>query len=102
MTAGNTYHCVCTKTGSTVKLYINGSDVTGSVSNQTFTDNAHPLLVGVFNFNGSAFAGTYYDGIIDEVAIYNVALSAATVTAHYTAGTVAESVRMLASLGVGT
>lgn len=93
MSNGSVYYCVCTKTGSTVKLYLNAVDVTGTVTNQTFTDNALALFVGVFNLAGAAFAGTYLDGVLDEVAIYNVAISAGTVSAHYSAGTTASAAR---------
>lgn len=86
MSTGSVYHCVCTKTGSTVKLYLNAVDVTGTVSNQTFSDNALALFIGVFNLAGAAFAGTYLDGVLDEVAIYNVAISAVTVSDHYAVG----------------
>lgn len=86
MSTATIYHVVGTKTGSTVKLYINGTDVTGSVSNLTLADNALALFIGVANLAGSPQAARYFDGVIDEVAIYNVALSLAQVASHYSIG----------------
>jgi hypothetical protein len=66
-----------TKSGATSKLYIDGVDVTGTVTDQTLVDNATSLLLD----------GTpQYHGHLDEMAIYNTALSAATVQDHYRAG----------------
>lgn len=75
------HHVVGTKSGATVKLYIDGVDVTGSVSNSTLADNALALIIG-----GDTGGGDPLDGVIDEVAVYNVALGASTVLAHYNAG----------------
>lgn len=77
----NTYHhCVATKNGSTVKLYLDGVDVTGTVTNATCVDSAALLALG--NEIGSGFN---YNGFLDEVAIYPTALSQARVQAHYNA-----------------
>lgn len=75
------YHLVVTKSGATTKLYINGVDRTGSVTNQTLTNTVDPIHIGAYDGDGWApFAGG-----LDEVAIYNVALSQATVQQHYSA-----------------
>jgi hypothetical protein len=75
-----TYHCVWTKSGATNVLYIDGVDRTGSVTNQTMTDNVSNWRVG----RGQTTQA--WDGLIDEVAIYPTALSQARVQAHYEAG----------------
>ena len=64
------YHVACTWDGSQLRLYINGA-LNRSVS-QTVTPaaNSSPLYIGQFGGNVDRF-----DGIIDEVRIYNVALS---------------------------
>ncbi len=82
--AGMLYHVVATKSGSTVKLYINGLDVTGTVTNQTIADTALPLNIA------AADGGTtdFFNGKIGRVAIYPTALSAARVLAHWRAGSV--------------
>jgi hypothetical protein len=77
------HHLVATKTAAAAALYIDGVNVTGTVTNQVFVSTTAALLFGVVNpFSG----GGYLAGAIDEFALYNVALSAATVLDHYKAG----------------
>jgi hypothetical protein len=77
------HHCVCTKDGATTKLYIDGSDVTGTVTNATIVSNAENLRIGCY-YNQSI---QFLDGTIDEVAIYPTALGSSRVQAHYEAAT---------------
>ena len=74
----NWHHIVVTKSGTTSRIYIDGANVTGTVSNRTLTNSTTALRIGSDGTN--EFSGT-----IDEVAIYGSALSAATVSAHYAA-----------------
>jgi hypothetical protein len=76
------HHVVATKFGATVKLYIDGVDVTGTVTNATMADTA--TLLGI----GASVSGTadFFNGSIDEVAIYCRALSAGEVADHAAAG----------------
>jgi uncharacterized delta-60 repeat protein len=74
------HHVVATKSGSTVKLYIDRIDRTGTVTNRTIGNTSTALNIGR-NTAGSE----YFPGLIDEVAIYNVALSPAQVQLHFTA-----------------
>jgi hypothetical protein len=68
-------HIVCTKSGSTTKLYVNGQDVTSAGTDVTFPTNSSAFtLLGTANNDG------------DEFAVYGTALSAARVKAHYLAG----------------
>src|SRR2546423_13198425 len=85
VTDTNWHHVAATKSGSAVHLYIDGTDVTGSVTNRTIATNTLPLLIG--QSSGSSF----FDGTLDEVALYNTALSAATVKAHSDKGAVTPS-----------
>lgn len=74
------HYVVATKSGSSVHLYVDGVDVTGTVTNQTMTNNSEPLTIG--QSTGTA----YLKGAVDEVALYSTPLTAAQVSQHYTAG----------------
>jgi hypothetical protein len=83
---GGWHHVVFTRTqsGGGLALYVDGASVatgTGTTSN---------LGNGSTNFSFGRVqttAGGYLQGAIDEVAFYTAALSAATVSSHYTTGT---------------
>ncbi len=75
------YHLVYTKDGTTSKLYINGIDRTGVVTDQTLASPAVPLIVGA-DYNGTSFQ---WNGGLDEMAFYSTALSQDRVLAHYNA-----------------
>lgn len=77
----NWHHVVATKSGSTVHLYIDGVDVTGSVTNDTCANNASALLIGNDASGGENFGAI----VLDEIAVYPTALTAARVRAHYLA-----------------
>lgn len=79
---GAWHHVVATKNGSTNVLYIDGVDVTGSVSNQTMDADAGAQMFIGADYVAGPFHTDPFDGSIDEVAVYGVALSAATVAAH--------------------
>jgi len=72
-------HCVITKNGATTKVYLNGEDVTSPGTNYTFGDQSVGLQIGDFW------------AVLDEVAVYDAALDAATVLSHYRAGTAARA-----------
>jgi hypothetical protein len=73
------HHVVYTKNGATSKMYVDGADTTGVVTNATLADNTNDLAVGAKN------GGVTLDGTLSHVAMYATALSAARVSAHYTA-----------------
>jgi hypothetical protein len=74
-----------TTAGSTV-LYIDGVDVTGTIAAHTgLTSSASFLNVG----RRLSGLDEFFNGSLDEVAIYPTQLSAARILAHYTAGTAA-------------
>ncbi|MDQ1653832.1 MAG: hypothetical protein QOI35_3032, partial [Cryptosporangiaceae bacterium] len=74
------HHYVATKTGATVHIYVDGTDVTGTVTNQTLANTATALVLG----GGSA--SEYLNGYLDEVAVYNQVLGSSTVSDHYHLG----------------
>jgi hypothetical protein len=82
-TAGAIYHIVGTYDGSTLRLYVNGA-LAGSGTPGTLALSASHASIGDA-WNGSA-QSLFFNGTIDEVAIYPTALSATQVTNHYNAG----------------
>lgn len=76
---------VVTYDGSVVRFYRNGVPIGSVLVTVAIKANANPLRLG------DSLVGTsetnFLGGGLDEVAIYNQALSAATVAAHYQAAT---------------
>ena len=58
--------------GSTLRLYVNGSQVASTAHTGPIATSTNPLQIG-----GDSIYGQYFAGMIDEVRVYNVALSAA-------------------------
>jgi hypothetical protein len=76
-------HLVGTFDGATARLYVNGALAgTGTVTAYT-PQAANPLAIG----QGQPGNGFWFPGAVDEAAVYDTALSAARVQAHYRAGT---------------
>ncbi|MDR3581963.1 MAG: prepilin-type N-terminal cleavage/methylation domain-containing protein [Candidatus Pacebacteria bacterium] len=67
--------------GSTVKEYVGANQVFSCALSGTVTNNAAPVTIGGLNGGGE-----YFQGPIDDVRIYNRALSAAEISALYNAG----------------
>lgn len=81
ISVATTYHVVATHDGTTMVLYVNGEQV-GSVAFTGAPDtNTVPWNIGRHDNGTEALSG-----VIDNVAIYDTALSAARVAAHYAAG----------------
>jgi hypothetical protein len=77
LSTGTTYHVAVTRSGNTITLYVNGAlDRTQTVSG-TIATNTRPVRIG--SRDGTKFLA----GRIDEVAIYDQALSATRIAAHY-------------------
>lgn len=75
------HHIVYTKNGSTNAIYIDGTDVTDLLGNQTLSNKNDFSIAAKLDDAGETGIGG-----IDEVAFYDTALSAARVLAHYRAG----------------
>ena len=60
--------------GAMLRLYVNGVLVASTAKTGAIASSANPL-----QFGGDAIYGQYFAGKIDEVRVYNVALSAAQV-----------------------
>lgn len=76
------YHLVMTYDGSAMRIYRDGelTNVWTGISGTITTDN-FPLDIGT-RFQG----GYYFNGLLDEVHIYNKALGAVQIQKHYTEG----------------
>lgn len=78
------HHFVATKNGASVHLYVDGVDVTGSVSNATCTGGVNPPLLAADS--GGENLGNANPTLLDEAAVYAYALTSTQVSAHYAAG----------------
>lgn len=88
VSTGSWQHIVATNNGSEIVLYLNGaaiaSSLLGSMSN---------ALTNTETLNISTGVGLrLFQGSIDEIAIYNTALSAERIAAHYAARNIPETV----------
>ncbi len=79
--AGQTQHVVASFDGTTRRLFVNGAEVANSPLTGGATASANPVAIGSWNGAQEFFAGT-----VDDVAVYDAALPAARVSAHYTEG----------------
>ena len=71
-------------TGSSFKMYINGSEVSGSwiTGNGNTAPQTGPLTTAIGRAGAYSAAATYFPGIIDEVRVYKATLSAGTIYNH--------------------
>ena len=79
LTAGTWTHLAVTYDNAQLRLFRNGVQVVQSAATGAIQASANPLRIG-----GNAIWGEYTDGRIDEVRIYNRALSAAEITTDMT------------------
>jgi hypothetical protein len=77
--AGTAYHVVGTFDGTTQRLYLNGAQVASRAQTGAASVSTAPLTIGSWG------ASEYFNGTIDEVAVYRGVLSPARVQAHTTA-----------------
>jgi hypothetical protein len=78
------HHCVITKNGATVKQYVDGVDVTGTVTNSTCTSPVEDLAIGKQRA-ASAFAEGFI-GWLAYPAVYNAAITFDEARLHWLAG----------------
>lgn len=78
-------HIVVTRSGSTLKMFINGVP-SGSVSNSTDFSEINDLQIGRDSMSGNQLGGRSFPGLLDEVQIFNHALSESDVAAIFGAG----------------
>jgi hypothetical protein len=73
-------HLASTYDGTTLRLYVNGTQVATKAFSGAMAATASPLRIG-----GNAVWGEYFTGLIDEVRVYNRALSATEIGADMNA-----------------
>jgi fibronectin type 3 domain-containing protein len=73
-------HLATTYDKVTLRLYINGVQVASTAAAGAIATSTNPLTIG-----GDATWGQYFGGVIDEVRVYNVALTAAQIQADMNA-----------------
>ena len=78
---GSFVHVVATFDGTTMCIYLDVSMSSCVTSDVILADTSAPLLIGHRGAPSETFAG-----VIDEIAIYDHALSSARINAHYAAG----------------
>ena len=69
-------HLAATYDGATMRLYMNGALVSSQARTGAIATSANPLQIG-----GDSLYGQYFNGNIDEVRIYNRALTQAEIQA---------------------
>jgi hypothetical protein len=86
-TVGQWYHVAVTRNGgSTYALYINGSQVATSTQTDSIPDATASLTIG----NAEGF---FFNGLLDEVTIYNRALTATEIQSIYNAGSAGKCIQ---------
>jgi hypothetical protein len=69
-------HLAATYNGSSVVMYVNGTQVGSAAATGSMATSTLPLRIG-----GDSVFGEYFNGLIDEVRIYDTALTAAQIQA---------------------
>jgi hypothetical protein len=84
---GAWHHVVITYDGTTLVLYVDGVALPSQAATRNTTIDAYGFGIGaVINPGIAGSSGGYFNGSIDEVALYASVLDQATVTAHYLLG----------------
>ena len=65
-------HIAGTYDGATLRFYVNGVQISSRAQTGLMAASSNPLQIG-----GDSIFGQYFQGTIDEVRVYNQALSAA-------------------------
>jgi YD repeat-containing protein len=81
LNSGTRYYIVATYDGARMRIYVNGVQLgTGQAKTGNLRNSAQPLRIGSF------WTQDFWDGAIDEAAVYSTALSATQIQSHYTNG----------------
>ena len=94
------HHVAFTKNGSSVHLYLDSVDVTGTVTNVTMSTSTGVDFVVGDAFKGSPTADVYSNATFAEAAAYLSALSATRIQAHYNAVGASAAGDLVGAVGV--
>ena len=84
VSAGVTTHLIVADDGTTIHFYKDGVETTAArVGVAGYTTNANRVTIGAYH-DGAAYSN-FFDGRLDELAIFNAALSDQMAAAYYTA-----------------
>ena len=83
LTANTWTHVATTYDGATLRFYVNGTQVGSSAATGPIDSSS-----GVFRIGGNSIFGEHFDGRIDEVRVYNRALSATQINTDLNAAVV--------------
>ncbi|HVQ58803.1 MAG TPA: LamG-like jellyroll fold domain-containing protein [Solirubrobacterales bacterium] len=72
-------HLAATYDGTTLRLYVNGTQVATKAATGAMPNTANPLRIG-----GNSVWGEYFSGLVDEVRVYNRALTAGEIATDMT------------------
>lgn len=79
-------HIVGTYDGQTMRLFVNGTQVSSKAISATLKTNAHPFYIGK-GYGGTGYGGNYSDVVVDELTIYARTLTAQQISVIYNSGT---------------
>lgn len=96
---GDWHHVAFTYNSSGMNIYIDGSSISNSVDVTPLTTATDNFLIGARRISGTL--SKYFNGSIDEVAIFNKALSASKIQQIYDATSVVNGVPQTANLFTG-
>jgi len=83
---GTWYHLVTTNDGTTLRLYLNGTEVASATGGSIGSASSRPFNIGCLNRASTIGNERFVDGKIDEVGIWNRTLSASEVSELYNSG----------------
>lgn len=80
-------HIAGTYDGTTMKLWINGNVSTSTATSTTVSTNALPLFIGSSpGSSGASISEEHFNGVLDDVRVYNRALTASEMKKLYQLG----------------
>jgi hypothetical protein len=76
------YYLVATYDNTSIKLYVNGTQVSSTPASGSLNNSNQPFSIGRYHRGSST--GQYFPGYLCGIAFYNKALTPTQITTHYT------------------